>query len=88
MPLKLHAANHRTHGHHPIEDGLLDDIYRGFRISVRQVDGAWIAKLWTTRGAVSPLTARASAEEGSDVCLRRAQAAIDRYLDYVGPAVR
>jgi hypothetical protein len=63
----------------------LDEIYRGCRISIRPMDVNWTAWIWTTRGVVLPLTARASRDEGSATCLTRAQSAIDRYLDYIGP---
>lgn len=62
----------------------MDEVYRGYRIACKFVDGEWLAKIYHARGSLTPLRAQSCEDEGEAICLSRARSQIDRYLDYLG----
>ncbi|HEY4203540.1 MAG TPA: hypothetical protein VGM35_00890 [Xanthobacteraceae bacterium] len=60
----------------------MDEVYRGYRIAIKQ-DGNWAARITHVRGTYVPLHARATAAEGPQRCLERARELIDRYLEFL-----
>ena len=60
----------------------MDEVYRGYRIAVKQNNG-WTARVTHVRGPYIPLDARATDKEGAEVCLARARELIDRYIAFL-----
>lgn len=60
----------------------MDELYRGYRIALRQTD-RWTARITHVRGTVVPLNASSSLAEGTGPCLARARELIDRYLAFL-----
>ena len=60
----------------------MDEVYRGYRIAIR-LQGEWSARVSHVRGSLVPLTARASPADGPHVCLERARALVDRYIEFL-----
>lgn len=61
----------------------MEHIYRGFRISIREENDGFYAKFWQVTGAPLVIKASATLEEGSDVCLKRATEAVNKFIAYV-----
>ncbi|MEO6012657.1 MAG: hypothetical protein ABIQ30_03600 [Devosia sp.] len=57
----------------------MDEVYRGYRIAIRQTD-QFVARVTHVRGPYVPLDAHATLAEGSEQCAIRARALIDRYV--------
>ena len=60
----------------------MDDVYRGYRIAVKQHNG-WTARITHVRGTYIPLDARSTEREGPEVCLARARVLVDRYVAFL-----
>lgn len=60
----------------------MDELYRGYRIAIKQGDG-WNARVTHVRGPYVPLDAKATLAEGESKCLERARAQIDRYVAFL-----
>lgn len=60
----------------------MDEVYRGYRISIKQ-NGGWTARVTHVRGPYIPLSAKATLAEGEGKCLERARAMIDRYVVFI-----
>lgn len=60
----------------------MDEVYRGYRIAIREHDG-WIARITDARGPAVPLTAHATLDQGPEACVLRARALIDRYMEFL-----
>ena len=60
----------------------MDEVYRGYRIAIRQGDN-WSARITHVRGHVVPGRPQASALEGAEMCLKRARAHVDRYIEFL-----
>ncbi|MET0530182.1 MAG: hypothetical protein ABW003_17910 [Microvirga sp.] len=61
----------------------MDEVYNGYRIAIRQSGPAWVARISHVRGSLLPITAIASQNEGTAICLERARAAVGRYIRYL-----
>ena len=67
----------------------MDEVYRGYRITIAQRnDSSFGARITHVRGSALPLIARATATEGEEACFRRARAGIDRYLAFLSDDLR
>lgn len=64
----------------------MDEVYRGYRIAIKQIAGTWTARISAVRGTVVPVTAKSTDAEGDVVCAQRARAAVDRYVVYLAGA--
>ena len=62
----------------------MDEVYRGYRIVCRNVEGQWTARVYEARGNLLPLRAQCSESDGVAVCALRAKAVVDSYLLYLG----
>ena len=60
----------------------MEQLYRGYRIAVRQTD-RWIARITHVRGTYVSLDAQASLKEGAEACVTRARDLIDRYVAFL-----
>jgi hypothetical protein len=60
----------------------VDEVYRGYRIATKQ-NGSWIARVTHVRGPHVPLDASATLAEGEAICVYRARALIDRYIEFL-----
>jgi hypothetical protein len=60
----------------------VDEIYRGYRIALKQ-NGGWAARITHVRGPYVPLDAQATLAEGTGKCTERARAMIDRYVAFL-----
>ena len=58
----------------------MDEVYRGYRIAVRQRDGKYEARITSVRGPALNERPEGANEE---VCLRLARAAVDRYVAFL-----
>jgi hypothetical protein len=65
-----------------IRDGTVDEVYRGYRIAIKQAD-RWTARVTHVRGPYVPLDAKATLAEGEEVCATRARELIDRYVAFL-----
>jgi len=60
----------------------VDEVYRGYRIALRQTD-RWVARITHVRGTHVPLDAQATLTDGPELCLTRARDLIDRYVAFL-----
>ena len=60
----------------------MDEVYRGYRIAIKQ-NGGWTARVTHVRGPYVPLDTKATLLEGESKCLDRARALIDRYIAFL-----
>jgi hypothetical protein len=65
-----------------MDDLGVDELYRGYRIAIRQTDG-FVARITHVRGTLVPLDAYATLQEGPVTCVSRARNLIDRYLVFL-----
>ena len=61
----------------------MDEVYRGYRIAIKQAGNGWSARITHARGTLLPLAALATAREGPEQCLERGRAMVDRYLAFL-----
>lgn len=63
----------------------MDDIYRGFRISVSADGDGWRCRIASVRGTVAPFEVCSEPGEAEETCFDRACRRIDDYLRFLGP---
>jgi hypothetical protein len=60
----------------------VDELYRGYRIAIRQTD-RWVARVTHVRGTHMPLDTQAALHEGAGRCLEKARLLVDRYIAFL-----
>ncbi len=67
-------------------DRLLDEMYRGCRVTVKAHGEVYRARVTRTNGRRLPICAEAPLFEGAGKCLTQAKETLDRYLAFIGAA--
>jgi hypothetical protein len=62
----------------------VDEVYRGYRIAIRLIDGHWLARVSEPGGRTAPVTAKVSEQQGELACAELARSRVDKYLAYIG----
>ena len=61
----------------------MDEVYRGYRVTVKRSEGLWIARITHVRGNQVRLHATSTEVEGPEACLGRAKRRIDDLVNYL-----